>query len=55
MHRKNKIIGGGESPTFTTSNSEEKSKIKFYFLLRHYILFSIIYLGLLKYLLLVCR
>jgi hypothetical protein len=29
-------IGGGESPTFTTSNSEEESKIKFYFLLRHY-------------------
>jgi len=30
-----KCIGGGESPTFTTSNSEEESKIKFYFLLRH--------------------
>ena len=30
------IIGGGESPTFITSNSEEESKIKFYFLLRHY-------------------
>ena len=29
-------IGCGESPTFTTSNSEEESKIKFYFLLRHY-------------------
>ena len=25
--------GGGESPTFTTSNSEEESKIKFYFLI----------------------
>jgi len=31
-------IGGGESPTFTTSNSEEESKIKFYFLLRHYLI-----------------
>ncbi len=29
-------IGGGESPTFTTSNSEEESKIKFYFILSHY-------------------
>ena len=29
-------IGGGESPTSTTSNSEEESKIKFYFLLRHF-------------------
>ena len=28
-------IGGGESPTFITSNSEEESKIKFYFLQRH--------------------
>ena len=28
------MVGGGESPTFITSNSEEESKIKFYFLLR---------------------
>ena len=27
------INGGGKSPTFTTSNSEKESKIKFYFLL----------------------
>jgi len=30
---KEKYIGGGESPTFITSNSKEESKIKFYFLL----------------------
>ena len=30
---KKKVVGGGESPTFITSNSEEESKIKFYFLL----------------------
>ena len=31
----NNFIGGDESPTFDTSNSEEESKIKFYFLLPH--------------------
>ena len=35
-------IGGGESPTFTASNSEEESKILFYFLLRHYILLLLV-------------
>jgi len=32
---KEDYIGDDESRTFTTSNSEEESKIKFYFLLRH--------------------
>lgn len=29
------VIGGEKSTTFTTYNSEEESKIIFYFLLRH--------------------
>ena len=37
----NNFIGGGESPNFDTSNSEEESKIKFYFLLPYCNLFRI--------------
>ena len=39
--RRDKLIGGRKSHTFSTSNSEEQSKIKFYFLLPYCNLFRI--------------
>ena len=41
--RFNSCIGGGESPTFITSNREEESKIKFYFLLHHSVILVILF------------
>ena len=46
--RRDKLIGDGESFTFFTSNSEEQSKIKFYFLLLYCNLFMICSFGIYK-------